>query len=220
MSIRLAIVEDHAPTRRRMAQHLGFFEAIEVSLTCPSGVAFLKAMGERTAFERPQVVLMDIQMPGLSGIETTRRLKVAHPEIEVLMFTVFDDDERIFDAIQAGASGYLLKDDPVDQIVDAIKELEQGGAPISAAIARKVLTLVRRGGLPQAAPQTSDFELSDREIDVLRLVVAGKTNREIAEELFLSPLTVKTHVKNMYKKLHVHSRASAVQVALRHDLLE
>lgn len=220
MRIRIGIVEDHAATRQRLVEQLRFYDEVEVVLAVGSGEACLEAFASRPEASRPQVMLMDIQLPASNGIETTRRLKALVPDVEVLMFTVFEDDDRIFRSIQAGASGYLLKDDPVDEMVTAIRELTQGGAPMSASVARRVLSFVREGdAAPQADGTAAPFELSEREVEVLHHVVAGRTNREIGDLLFLSPLTVKTHIKNIYKKLHVHSRASVVQVALRHNLL-
>ncbi|MEM1096932.1 MAG: response regulator transcription factor [Bacteroidota bacterium] len=220
MSITLGIVEDHTLARQRLLEHMRLMDEVQVTVAAASGQAFLNVIDGLPEADRPQAVLMDIQMPGLSGVETTRQLKARYPEVEVLMLTMFEHDEAIFDSIQAGASGYLLKGEPVDVIVDAVVDLMAGGAPVSPAIARKVLNLIRQGAAKPGAPSDLGKQLTSRELDVLHLVVSGKTNREIAETLFLSPLTVKTHVKNIYRKLQVHSRAGVTQAAYKHRLIE
>lgn len=221
MRTRVALVEDNHTLRRRFIERFRFFPDVELVLSAGSGEAFLSSLQQLPPAEHPQVVLMDIELPGISGIETTARLRAAHPEIEVMMLTVFEDEDRIFTSIQAGASGYLLKDASTDALVGAVLELLQGGAPMSPAVARKMLGYVRAGD--QAAPVPPDerprFELTEREREILEQLVEDETEPLIADKLHISPHTVRTHIKNIYKKLHVHSRASAVRVALEQQLL-
>ena len=214
--VRLALVEDHPSLRDRVVQQLAYFDAVNLELVSESGEAFLADLEvwDRSGRPLPQVVLMDIEVPGPDGIETTRQLATLWPGIEVLMLTVFEDEDRIFRAIQAGASGYLLKDAGPDRIVRAVLEVVEGGAPTSPLVARKLLGYVQQ----QAKPETSPFDLTKREQDVLEHLVEDVTEVQIAERLGVSPHTVRTHVKNLYRKLHVHSRAQAVRVALEQGL--
>lgn len=221
--LRIALVEDHALTRRILAEHLRTFPDLALVLVAPTGDSFLQQFKALAPKEQPQVVLMDIEMPGLSGIETTMILKVQYPAIDVLMLTVFADDGHIFQAIQAGASGYLLKDEPAEVIRDACLALQKGGAPMSPDIARRTLVLLRRTSLPVAAQSqeaTLKATLSEREQSILEHLVQGDSYAQIADQLFISPHTVRTHIKNIYKKLHVHSRTAAVRLALEHKFFE
>ena len=220
MPVRVALVEDHPAFRQRLTERLRFFADVELVLTAESGDAFLERIGSLEADTRPEVVIMDIEMPGITGIETTRRLKASHPDIDVLMFTVFEHDDSIFDSIKAGASGYLLKDSSADQIVGAVLELAGGGAPMSPGIARRVLGYARSAVPSAEAPPVQAFDLTERERDVLQRLVEADTEDAIADRLHISPHTVRTHIKNIYKKLHVHSRASVVRVAIENRLLD
>ncbi|MEM1042116.1 MAG: response regulator transcription factor [Bacteroidota bacterium] len=223
MPVRVALVEDHPDFRQRLTERLRFFADVSLVLSADSGNAFLERIAEMTEDQLPEVVIMDVEMPGITGIETTRRLKEQHPEIDVLMFTVFEHDDSIFDAVRAGASGYLLKDSSADQVVGAVLELAAGGAPMSARVARRVLDVARHSApapeaeAPEAAPA---FDLTERERDVLQRLVEADTEEAIADHLCISPHTVRTHIKNIYRKLHVHSRASVVRVALENRLLD
>ncbi|GAB5534678.1 MAG: response regulator transcription factor [Rubricoccaceae bacterium] len=209
-------MEDHPGLRDRVVQQLAYFDAVDLELVSESGEAFLADLEVRgrSGAPIPQVVLMDIEVPGPDGIETTRQLGTLWPSIEVLMLTVFEDEDRIFRAIQAGASGYLLKDAGPDRIVQAVLEVVEGGAPTSPLVARKLLGYVRQ----QAAPEAMSFDLTKREQDVLNHLVEDDTEVRIAERLGVSPHTVRTHVKNLYRKLQVHSRAQAVRVAIEQGL--
>lgn len=214
--VRLALVEDHPALRDRVVQQLRYFDAVDLELVSESGEAFLADLEvlERSGRSLPQVVLMDIEVPGPDGIETTRQLNARWPGIDVLMLTVFEDEDRIFRAIQAGASGYLLKDAGPNRIVQAVVEVVDGGAPTSPLVARKLLGYVRQ----QTAPASASFDLTAREQEVLNWLVEDATEVHIAEHLGVSPHTVRSHVKNLYRKLQVHSRAQAVRVALEQGL--
>jgi DNA-binding NarL/FixJ family response regulator len=220
----IGIAEDQSMLRKRLIEHFRYYDHIDVTLAASSGNELLERLDRMPPDRRPHVILMDIEMPGYSGIEATALVKQRYSDIDILMFTVFEDDERIFEAIKAGASGYLLKDEPADGIVEALRELRSGGAPMSALIARKMLGLMRKASMPSADPVTAEpqenlFELSDREIEIVQQLVLGKTNAEIGRDLFLSPFTIKTHVKNIYRKMHVSSRAEAASLAFRNNLV-
>lgn len=210
--LRVALAEDHAPTRERLALFLERSGRARVVLAAPDGPALLHGLAALAPADRPDVVVMDVEMPGPTGIETTARLAAAYPGVEVLVFSVFEDDARLFAAIEAGASGYLLKDQPLPDLLAALEDLAAGGAPMAPPLARRLLERVRR---PTAEP----LPLTTREVDVLRAVAEGLTNAEIAARLFVSPTTVKTHVRHLYEKLHVSSRAEATRAALRARLV-
>jgi DNA-binding NarL/FixJ family response regulator len=164
--------------------------------------------------EVPEVVLMDIGLPGMNGVEGVKRVKTLSPSTDVIMLTVYDDDENVFRAICAGASGYLLKNAPADSILNAIGEVLKGGAPMNGAIARRVLEMFAKTSVPK-----SEYGLTPREKEILQLLVDGFTMKQIAEKLFVSYHTIDTHQKNIYVKLHVHSRSGAVAKALKENLL-
>jgi DNA-binding NarL/FixJ family response regulator len=217
-AIRIGIVEDQTPLLKRLLDHLRYYPDVDVCLTAQSGKAFLERLEGCHPERMPEIVLMDIELPGISGIETTYIVKERHPDLDVLMFTIFEDDERIFDAIQAGASGYLLKDEPIDTVVASIRDMHAGGAPMSASIAKKVLAMMRQAA-PAKPRDPAESDLTDREAQILKELATGKTTAAIGDVFFLSPLTVKTHIKNIYKKLHVSSRAEATRVALKRNLV-
>ncbi|MCA0267780.1 MAG: response regulator transcription factor [Bacteroidetes bacterium] len=212
--LRVAIAEDHSPTRHRLIEAIHATEGMTVVASAPDGLAFLRALENLPASDRPQVAIVDVEMPGPTGIEVTGELRARYPHLGVLIFTVFEDGDRLFAAIEAGASGYLLKDQPMAEVIEAVKELHAGGSPLSPPMARRLLDRIRR-------PPTSEamLDLTEREVETLRGIVDGLSNVEIAERLFVSPSTVKTHVKHIYEKLHVSSRAEATRRALREGLV-
>ena len=163
------------------------------------------------------IVLMDIEMPGMNGIEATKIIKQHFPAINILIQTVFFEDEYIFNAICAGASGYILKSTTPDGYIEAIRDVQAGGSPMTPGIARRVLELFKTN-LQPANPE-QDYDLTPQEKKVLKLLVEGKSYKLIAQELFVSVDTVKTHIRNIYAKLHVHSGTEAVSLALRDKLV-
>ncbi len=201
MFIKVAIVEDSLAVRENWARLVNASSGLRCVGVCATGDEALRCLPEWN----PDVVLMDINMPGLSGIECTSRLKTRLPAVQILMVTVYGDSERVFQALQAGASGYLLKRTSPDELVAAIKDVMAGGAPMTSEVARKVIDTFRRPP-PTGIPGAS---LSDRENEVLALVAQGYSNKEIADHLPLSYETVRTHLKNIYEKLHVRSRTEA-----------
>jgi DNA-binding NarL/FixJ family response regulator len=221
--IRLALVEDHPHLRDRLAQQLAFFDAVELVLVSESGDAFLADLDvrRRSGAPLPEVVLMDIEMPGTDGIATTGIVSRVWPDIEVLMLTVFEDEARVFAAVQAGASGYLLKDTRAEDVVAAVIELRTGGAPTSPLVARKLMAYIRESEAQAAHGDAAvaAFALTPREREVLACLVDDHTEAEIADDLGISAHTIRSHVKNLYAKLQVHSRAQAVRLALEQRLV-
>jgi len=199
--ITVAIVEndaDYAAGVERLLRESGRFACVAVCPSAEEGLARLPAL-------EPNIVLMDIDLPGASGVECVRQLRPLLPRTEILMVTVFQDNDHIFQALTAGATGYLVKPGGGTELLDAIQSLYEGGSPMSAAIARKVVTAFRTT-TPPAPP---DADLSLREREVLERLAQGRRYKEVAEELGLSFHTVRTHVRNIYKKLHVRSRGQA-----------
>ena len=219
--IKVAIVEDHDIFRKRLMELLGFYEELELVFTADSGEMCIKFIEEMENEKIPDVILMDIELPGISGIEATFQLKEKYKDMDIIMFTVFEDDERLFESIQVGATGYLLKDTPIDDVVSSLKEVRRGGSPITPSIARKLMGMVSKPETlkDKEDPNVVPFDLSPAELRILEQVTDGKSNKEIAEEVFLSPWTVKTHIKNIYKKMHVNSRAAAVKLAIQRDII-
>ena len=212
MPISIAIVDDKRQSRISLAEKLAYSDKVKVLFTAENGEDFLRQM--KTTLTHPQVVLMDIKMPVMDGIETVAIGSSVYPQCKFLMLTVFDDDEKIFESIKAGSSGYLLKDEKTETIIDSIHEIvEEGGAPMSPGIARKTLALLSRSDWPEAKKENTSSQLSDREMTILKLLVDGLEYRGIAEKLFIAPNTVRTHIGNIYEKLHVNSKAQAIRVA-------
>ncbi len=179
-----------------------------------NGEDFLDQMKQTT--QHPEVVLMDIEMPTLNGIETVAISSSIYPQTKFLMLTVFDDEDKIFESIKAGASGYLLKDEKPETIIASMREvLEEGGAPMSPSIARKTLTLLSRFELPDEKNERVHKDLTEREMEILKLLVDGFEYRSIAERLFISPNTVRRHIGNIYEKLHINSKAQAIRLAVK-----
>ena len=169
----------------------------------------------KVEWDAPDVVLADIGLPGMNGIEGVRRLKSRYPALQILMLTIYADNEHIFEAICGGASGYLLKDTPPGKLLEAIRELRDGGAPMSPEIAYKVVQMFQRA----APPKNGDNQLSAREIEVLKLLADGHVYKTAADKLSLSVDTIRFHVRNIYEKLHVHSKSEAVLKAFRSGIL-
>lgn len=210
--IHIAIVDDKQPNRVSLSEKILFYKDIVVDFMAVNGEDFLEQI--KLAKQKPDVVLMDIDMPVLNGIDAVNIATEKYPNTKFIMLTVFDDDDKIFDAIKAGAIGYLLKDEGVDKIVTSIKEVvEFGGAPMSPRIARKALQLMVEGKV--AEKKNEDTVLSEREKDILKGLVQGLDYKGVADLLFISPHTVRTHITNIYKKLHVSSKTQAVMLAVK-----
>src|SRR5215813_11889758 len=210
-TIRVAIVEDRRELREGLAILINGTEGFRCSGTYRS----MEEALERIPHELPDVVLNDIGLPGMSGIEGIRILKERYPQLVILMLTVYDDDDRIFDAICAGASGYLLKKTPPARLLEALREAVAGGAPMSPEVARRVITLFRE----VRPPERADYELTPHEIRLLGLLADGHNYKTAASQLRVSVNTIAFHVKNIYAKLHVHSKSEAVAKAFRNRIL-
>lgn len=210
MKIRIAIVDDNVFLINSIKEKLSFFSDLLIKFTAESGKDCLDKV---LAGERVDLILMDIQMPKMTGIETCLEIKKVDPGIKVIMLTVFDDDEYIFRAIKAGADGYLLKEVSPSELHSAIIETEKGGASMTPSIATKTLGLLRNPiDITNLEDQIS-VKLSLREVEVLEYLSTGLSNSRMAEKLFLSPGTVRKHIENIYRKLNVHSKIEAVQKA-------
>jgi DNA-binding NarL/FixJ family response regulator len=199
--IAVAVVEDSPTVRRNLNRWLDRTPGFQCVCTCANGVEALRVIPHH----RPQVVLMDIQMPEMSGVECTARLKQLLPKAQIIVLTVYEDTETIFKALRAGACGYLLKRSSHQEILKAIRDILQGGAPMTSAIARKVVTAFQE----PVAPAGPDTTLSARERDILTLLAQGLSNKEIGAKLDLSPFTVKNHLARVFEKLHVRGRTEA-----------
>ena len=210
--IKVAIVEDHHKFREVIEFVLNNTEGFE----CTASFRSMEEALEKIGANLPDLVVLDIGLPGMSGNEGVRVLKERHPDLLVLMNTVFDDDERIFDALCAGASGYLLKKSPPAQLLDSVKSAIAGGAPMSPEVARRVIRLFREIHPPDRA----DYDLTPHEIRILQLLSKGASYKTAAVELGVSAKTVSFHLQNIYEKLQVHSKSEAVSKALRNRLIK
>jgi len=214
--IKVALVEDQAINRQTFLHKLSMISNCELMFISPNGQDFLEQLRKTPESRKPDVVFMDIQMPGISGIETIAIAKKLHPSVRFLVLSVFDDDEKVFEAIKAGAEGYLLKHEPAEALAEAIENVMTfGGAPMSPSIARKALRLLQRAHLEEKHPAGNPLpeQISERETDVLKLMIAGLDAKSIATQMNLSIHTARKHIANIYEKLHVCSRAQVLNLA-------
>jgi len=202
MSIHVAIVEDLDDIREGLANLINRAEGFR----CVAQYSCAETALEELPELDPDVVLMDIGLPGMSGIECIGLLKAEHPQIQIMMLTIYEDDEKIYNSLVAGATGYILKKTPPAKLLEAIRDLNDGGSPMSPQIARKVVQAFQQ--MRQPAKETA--ELSKREQEVLSYLVKGLSYKEIADKLYLSVETVRTHLRNIYEKLHVRNRSEAM----------
>ena len=209
--IRVAIVEDE----RDIRECLTFLIDGTDGYACTGSYRTMEEALDKIGHQMPSVVLSDIGLPGMDGIAGIRILKERHPDLLILMLTVYDDDERIFDAMCAGASGYLLKKTPPAKLLDSLREAVGGGAPMSPEVARRVITLFRE----IRPPDRADYQLTPHETRLLKLFVEGHIYKTAAVELGVSVNTVNFHVRNIYEKLQVHTRSEAVAKALINRLV-
>jgi DNA-binding NarL/FixJ family response regulator len=202
MLINVAIVEDHDDIREGLAVLINGSEGFRCVATFANAEA---ALAELPGHE-PDVVLMDIELPGMSGIECIRRLKTRHPQMQIMMRTIYEDDEKIYNSLVAGATGYILKKTPPAKLLEAIQDLHHGGSPMSSQIARKVVQAFQQNHQPVPPAE----RLSKREQEILAYLAKGHLYKEIAVALHISVETVRTHLRNIYEKLHVRTRTEAV----------
>jgi DNA-binding NarL/FixJ family response regulator len=221
MPIHIAIVDDKPLNRQALKQKLHEYAEINLLFEAKNGKDFVEKI--KLADSKPEVVLMDLEMPEMNGIETINFASAAYPNTKFIVLTIFEDNDKIFEAIKAGASGYLLKEESGVNIVDAITNVyEYNGIPMSPVIARKAMELLKQ--LPTTTLNTNKNEdkseiLSDREIEILKELSTGKNYKAIGETLFISPMTVRKHVSNIYNKLHVGSKAQLVNIAHKKNWL-
>lgn len=209
-TIKIAIVEDLREIREGLARLINATDGFR----CTGVYASMEEALEKVPNNLPDLVLSDIGLPGMDGISGIKILKERYPELLILMLTVYDDNERIFDALCAGACGYLLKKTPWEKVVDALKEAVDGGSPMSPEVARRVINLFREIKPPKEAA----YELTPHEVRLLRMLVEGHSYKTAAAELHVSVNTIKFHLRHIYDKLQVHTKSEAVAKALRHGL--
>ncbi|MFC4738941.1 response regulator [Flavobacterium ponti] len=214
--MKIAIIDDNSFLIASIKEKLSFFEEIQIKFTATDGQDLLNKLENNHNID---VLLMDIEMPILNGIEATLLVKKKYPHIKIIILTVFDNDENIFNAIKAGADGYLLKDVNPHTLFNGIVETMNGGAAMNPSIALKTLKLLRNPVDFTSEIEKEKIELTPREIDVLEQLAQGLSYTIIAENLFLSPSTVRKHIENIYTKLQVHSKLEAVQKAKRNNLI-
>ncbi len=217
MKIKIAVVDDNpqiAYTIKEKIEHTT--EDIECKYIAKNGKELLALLQKDSAID---VILMDIEMPVMDGILTTEQLSSLYPEIKIIMLTVFDDDEKIFRAIQAGAMGYLLKDETSEEIIRGIRMILAGGAPMTPTIAAKALNILRNPPIIMQSTCEESVMLTKREIEILELLRDGLDYKKIADKLFISPATVRKHIEHVYEKLQVHNKMQAVQKAIKSRLI-
>lgn len=216
MKIRIVLAEDNNSLALTIQEKLELFsDDVQYKYRACNGTDLLKKL---EADHSVDIILMDIEMPEMDGIRATQHVSEKYPHIKIIMLTVFDDEDKIFRSIQAGANGYLLKEETPDKILESIKMIMKGGAPMSPIIAAKSLKLLRN---PDRVKNTgdTDISLSKREIEVLEQLSQGLDYKEIANNLFISPFTVRKHIENIYRNLQVNNKIKAVQKAKKHNII-
>lgn len=216
MNLKIAIAEDNSFLAKTVIEKLSFFNDLNYKF---KGVNGAELIGKLEANHNIDVILMDIQMPEMDGITATEIIKNKYPHIKIIMLTVFDDDENIFNAIKAGANGYLLKEINAENLHKCILEVVNGGAPMTPSIALKTLNLLRNPTSFKNDSFIEKIKLTKRETDILEHLSKGLIYNEIAENLIISPSTVRKHIENIYKKLQVHNKLEAIQKAKKNNLI-
>lgn len=211
MPIKVTIFEDNKSLRQSLYQLINSSEGFMCVGAFENCLNALKNIEE----SKPDVVVMDIEMPGINGIQAVRILREKHPDLKILMQTIFEDNEKIFSSILSGASGYILKNTSPARFLDFIKETYEGGAPLSPSVATKVLKMMSE----QSPAKTESFNLSEREKEILSCLVKGMSYKLIADACFISIDTVRGHIRNIYEKLHIHSKGEAIAMAIKSKLV-
>ena len=211
--INVAIVEDNDTIREGLTALINGttgYQSVGSFRDCESFLEKLQSL-------EVNVVLMDIALPGMNGIEGVKEAILLNPDVDILMLTIYEDSEKVFDALCAGACGYLVKKTPPSNLFEAIKEVHEGGSPMSSQIARQVITAFKES--KDTKDEKQEFELSSREKEVINLLANGNNYQQIADQLFISVDTVRHHIKNIYRKLHVHTQSEAVAKAIRKRII-
>lgn len=216
MKVRLAIADDNSFLISAVKEKLSFFEDLEVRFTALNGKEIIDKLDSNTNID---LILMDIEMPTMNGIEATKKIKQKYPQIKIIMLTAFDNDENIFNAIKAGADGYLLKEINAGDLHTGILETLNGGAAMNPSIALKTLKLLRNPSSNENLSEQEEIKLTKREVEVLEQLSKGLSYTLIAENLILSTGTIRKHIENIYRKLQVHNKLEAVQKARRNNLI-
>ncbi|MFC5191591.1 response regulator [Algoriphagus aquatilis] len=215
MSIKLAIAEDNSFLLKAILEKTAIFSDIEIKILATNGIELLDKLEKNSNIH---LILMDIEMPKMNGIEAVEKVAQKYPQIKVIMLTVFDNDEHIFKAIQAGAHGYFLKEVDPPTLHQGILDTLEGGAAMTPSIAMKALKLLRNP--PNFEQPKEDISLTSREIEILEQTSKGLNYNQIGENLFISPKTVRKHIENIYAKLQVHNKLEAVQKAVKNRIIE
>ncbi len=210
--IKVAIVEDNNTIREGLAALINGTEGY----TCVGAYSTSEKFLQQIPLTKIDVALMDIGLPGMNGIEALKKARELNPDLNILMLTIYEESEVVFEALCAGACGYLVKKTPPSRLLEAIKDIYEGGSPMSSQIARQVITEFQK---EKTAIDNSEYSLSNREKEVLNLLSNGKSYQEIGEKLFISVDTVRHHIRNIYRKLHVHSQSEAVAKAIRKKII-
>lgn len=214
--IKIALVEDNLDALTALKEKLSVYEDLSVRQEANNGEEILSSLAKDAAID---LILMDIEMLGMDGIAATRKIKELYPNIKIVIVTIYDNDESIFKAIQAGADSYILKDTKAEKIYETVHDTLNGGAVMSPSIAVKALQFLKKTPVNFDKPQSNSLELTERETKVLECLGAGLTNKRIAEKLFISPFTVKRHIENIYVKLQAGSRVELVDKGKRKGLI-
>jgi DNA-binding NarL/FixJ family response regulator len=214
--IKIAIAEDNFFALKAIEEKLSVFEDIAITHTAQNGAELLELLAKNSEID---LILMDIEMAVLNGIEATEKVKQQHPNIKIVMITIYDDDESIFNAIKAGADSYILKETKADKIYETISDTLNGGSVMSPTIALKTLQLLKSVSKPVVEDTTEKLKLSERETEILEQISEGLSNKMIAEKLFISPFTVKRHIENIYQKLQAQNRVELIGKARKHGLI-
>jgi DNA-binding NarL/FixJ family response regulator len=215
-TIHIAIVDDKNINRQSLLERIQTTANFKVVLMAENGEDYINQLKSLDLSQHPMITLMDIDMPIMNGIEAVKKGLELYPKTKYLMITIFEDDDKIFDSILAGASGYLLKEENAETIARSIQEIiDYGGAPMSPKIARKALNMLTKGKPSPEKTDNSEYDLSKRELDILRLLVDGHDYKIIADKLFISPHTVRKHIANIYEKLQVSNKVDAVKIAIK-----
>jgi DNA-binding NarL/FixJ family response regulator len=217
VKIRVALAEDNHLLALSIQEKIELFsDEISFSFRAENGKDLLEKLSKNHAID---VILMDIEMPEMDGISATQQIASQYPQIKIVILTIFDDDQRIFNAIKAGALGYLLKDVTPQKLRESILMVAEGGAPMTGSIAAKTLKFLRGPAQFETHDRSESFNLSKREVQVLEQLSKGLDYKETAENLFISPATVRKHIENIYRKLQVNNKIGAINKASRHGLL-